>query len=200
MDLALFDFDGTITDRETMPDFMLAAVRPARLAVGKVLLAPLVVGYRLGLVPGTVVRAAICRFGFWRIPRAELERHGADFATRFLPSTLRPEAMERIAWHKARGDRVVVVSGGLDLYLAHWAEGQEVALLCSSLQHRDGRFTGRYRGRQCVGVEKMRRVQAAYPASEYGRIFAYGDTSEDRELLAMAHEAYYRWQPMAPAP
>ncbi|MBX3726794.1 MAG: hypothetical protein KF823_12860 [Xanthomonadales bacterium] len=44
MDLALFDFDGTITHRETMPDFLRAAVRPARLAVGKLLFAPLVLG------------------------------------------------------------------------------------------------------------------------------------------------------------
>jgi hypothetical protein len=56
MDLALFDFDGTITDRETMPDFMVAAVRPMRLVAGKVLLLPLIVGYKLRIVPGTIIR------------------------------------------------------------------------------------------------------------------------------------------------
>ena len=199
MDLALFDFDGTITDRETMPDFMVAAVRPARLAFGKVVLLPLVLGYKLGWVSGSVVRAAICRFGFWRIPSIELEQHGTAFAQDFLPKVLRPQAMERIAWHKARGDRIVVVSGGLDLYLRHWASAHGLELLCSSLEQKAGRFTGRYQGAQSVRREKARRVRAAFPPERYNKVFAYGDTPEDYDLLATAHEAYYRWQQVASA-
>ena len=199
MDLALFDFDGTITERETMPDFMRAAVRPGRLIVGKLIFMPLVLGYKLGVISGSIVRAAICRFGFWGIPSAELEQHGLAFAEQFLPSVLRPQAMERIAWHKSRGDRIVVVSGGLDLYLAHWAKTHNLEVLCSSLEQREGRFTGRYRGSQCVRAEKVRRVQEALNAGSYEKVFAYGDTPEDHELLAMADEAYYQWQPMAPA-
>lgn len=200
MDLALFDFDGTITDRETMPGFMILAVRPSRLALGKLLLFPLIVGYKLRIVPGTVVRAAICWFGFRGIPAAELERHGEEFARSVLPAVVRPQAMARIAWHKARGDRVVVVSGGLDLYLRHWSGAHGLELVCSSLQQREGRYTGLYHGRQCVSAEKVRRVSELYPANQFGKVFAYGDTPEDLELLAMADEAYYRWEPWARQP
>lgn len=200
MDLALFDFDGTITERETMPDFMRAAVRPARRAVGQLVFAPLVVAYRLGIVRGSIVRAAICRFGFCRVSVEELEQHGAAFAERVLPTVLRSQAMDRIAWHKARGDRVVVVSGGLALYLRHWAEAHGVELLCSALEQRGGRFTGRYHGAQCVGSEKARRIEAAFPLANYGKVFAYGDTHEDDEMLAMAHEACFRWEPVGLRP
>lgn len=61
-----------------------------------------------------------------------------------------------------------------------------------------GGFTGRYRGRQCVRDEKARLVLERFPPSQFSRVFAYGDTPEDRELLALAHEPYYRWQPMLP--
>ena len=118
MDLALFDFDGTITYRETMPSFMRAAVRPHRKFFGSIFLLPLILGYKARLVSGTVIRTAICYVGFRHIPTHELEAHGRRFAQDFLPTTLRPEAMARIAWHKSRGDTVVVVSGGLDLYLS----------------------------------------------------------------------------------
>lgn len=68
MNLALFDFDGTITDRETMPDFMHMAVRPGRLLLGKIVLLPLIVGYKASLVSGSVVRAVIpswwCQVGW----------------------------------------------------------------------------------------------------------------------------------------
>lgn len=199
MDLALFDFDGTITDRETMPDFMRAAVRPGRLLAGKILLLPLIAGYKFGLVSGTVVRAAICWFGFRGVPTAELERHGASFAASVLPATVRPEALARIAWHRARGDRVVVVSGGLDVYLKHWAAAHGLEFVCSSLQQRAGRLTGCYDGRQCVLEEKVRRISDRYPLQRFRKVFAYGDTPEDFAMLAMAHEAYYRWKPWARA-
>lgn len=194
MDLALFDFDGTITDRETMPDFMRVAVRPGRLLLGKVLLLPLILAYKTKLVSGVTVRAVICFFGFWRVPVQELEMHGQRFAREFLPATLREEAMARIAWHKARGDTIVVVSGGLDVYLRHWCREHGVGLLCSALEQRGGKLTGCYRGRQCVRSEKARLVQENFPPTRFARIFAYGDTPEDRELLALAHEPYYRWQ------
>jgi len=196
MDLALFDFDGTITTRETMPGFMHAAVRPARLRLGKVLLWPLILGYKAGFVSAVTVRAAICFLGFRRVPVLELEMHGLRFAREFLPTALRPEAMARIAWHKARGDTIVVVSGGLDTYLRHWCEAHRLHLLCSRLEQRDGRLTGRYLGRQCVRDEKARLVREHFPPERFPRVFAYGDTPEDLALLALAHEPYYRWQPI----
>ena len=195
MDLALFDFDGTITDRETMPDFVHQAVRPGRLLLGKILLLPLILGYKVKLVSGVTVRSAICFFGFWRVPAQELEAHGQRFADEFLPTTLRPEAMARITWHKERGDTVVVVSGGLDVYLRHWCDEHGVELLCSTLEQRDGKLTGNYLGRQCVRAEKARLVQENFPLTQFSRVFAYGDTPEDHDLLALAHEPYYRWQP-----
>lgn len=200
MDLALFDFDGTLTTCETMPGFMRAAVPTRRLRPGRMLLAPLVIGYRLGAVPGTWVRAGICRFGFRGVPVAELMHHGNAFARDVLPGLLRPEAMARIAWHRTRGDRVVVVSGGLDAYLQPWVHAHGLDLVCSSLEQRDGRLTGRYQGWQCVGAEKVRRVRARYDIAGYARIHAYGDTPEDYDMLAMAQERHYRGKPLPMPP
>lgn len=200
MDLALFDFDGTITTRELFPDFVRASVSPWRLAVGRLLLAPLVLGYKLGWVPGTVVRAVVVRVGYSGAPLAELERAGTCFAERIVPSALRENAMRRIQWHKDRGDRVVVVSGAFDVYLQPWCEAHGLELICSSLEHSGGTLSGRYDGPQCVLAEKARLVSARYRLGDYQRIYAYGDTREDRHLLGLAHERYYRWElVLAPA-
>lgn len=56
MDLALFDFDGTITTREMLPDFFRSVVPTPRLIVGQIILAPLIIGYKLGFVSGVKVR------------------------------------------------------------------------------------------------------------------------------------------------
>ena len=62
MSLALFDFDGTITTRDTMPDFVRRSVSRRRLLVGQLLLAPLVLGYKIGILSGTLIRRVIVRF------------------------------------------------------------------------------------------------------------------------------------------
>ncbi|WP_296282874.1 HAD family hydrolase [Pseudoxanthomonas sp.] len=196
MDLALFDFDGTLTTRETFPDFMRYAVARPRLLVGGVLLAPVVFGYRRGWVAGNPTRASIVQVGLRGVDASRLRAQGDAFAREVLPDVLRPEAMARLAWHRERGDRIIVVSGGLDVYLAPWCATQGVELLCSVLAERDGRITG-YAGAQCVGEEKVRRVRALCDPQAYAAIHAYGDTHEDNAMLAMAHHRTYRGQAVA---
>ena len=196
MDLALFDFDGTLTTRETFPDFMRYAVARPRLLVGGVLLAPVVFGYRRGWIAGNPTRASIVQVGLRGVDAARLRAQGDAFAREVLPDVLRPEAMARLAWHRERGDRIVVVSGGLDVYLAPWCATQGVELLCSVLAERNGRITG-YAGAQCVGEEKVRRVRALCDPQAYAAIHAYGDTHEDNAMLAMAHHRTYRGQAVA---
>lgn len=195
MDLALFDFDGTITTHETMPAFVRATVSRPRLVAGYLLLWPVILGYKLGFVSGSRVRAAIVRIAYAGQPAAWLQVRGDAFARDYLEHHLRPEAMRRIAWHRARGDAVLIVSGGLDGYLRPWADAHDLEMLCSTLESRDGRLTGRYAGPQCVGTEKARRVAARFDLSGFERIHAYGDTAEDEHLLAMATERFYRTMP-----
>lgn len=190
--LALFDFDGTITIRETMAAFMYRAVPARRQAWGRLVLAPWVVGYKCGVVSGVAVRAAVVRVGLAGVPLAAVQARGATFAADTLPTLLRPEVMARIRWHRQQGDTVAVVSGGLDVYLAPWCRAHGLSVVCSTLEHRDGRLTGRYRGAQCVGEEKARRVRARYDLAGYGRVYAYGDTHEDLPLLDLAHHRFYR--------
>ena len=196
MDLALFDFDGTITTRETFADFVRTAAPPERVARGRWQLAPWIAGYRLGMVSGTTVRAKIVDVAFRGLDAATLRERGEDFARQVLPPLLRPEAMARIAWHRQRGDRVVVVSGGFDLYLAPWCAAHALDLICSSLHSVEGVLTGRYQGAQCVNEEKARQVQARYPRAQYREVHAYGDTREDRALLALADHVAYRRMPV----
>lgn len=197
MNLALFDFDGTITTREMFSDFMQFAVTPRRLATGRLVLAPVVIGYKWGIVSSNAIRSRVVRFGFRDEPLARVGQMGERFAREVLPGVLRPQAMERIAWHKAQGDVVVVVSGALDVYLEHWCREHGLALICSELDVADGRLTGRYRGKQCVGPEKSRRVLDRYDLADFAEVYAYGDTHEDLDLLAIASRKYFGWQEVA---
>jgi phosphatidylglycerophosphatase C len=200
--LALFDFDGTITTRETLPDFLRFATPARRLYVGKLLFVLPVLAYKLELLPVHALRALLVRYAFGGLPRAAVEDAGRCFAATVLPPLVRPEMQARIDAHRAQGDTIVVVSGGFDVYLASWCEAQGVEFVCSSLESEGDRLTGRYAGAQCAADEKVRRVRERYDLAAYREVHAHGDTHEDHALLALAHVATYRgaaWPTHAPA-
>ena len=194
MDLALFDFDGTITFVPTYPAFVRFAVTRRRQVLGSFLLAPPLVGYHFGFLSDQAVRKAISRVAFWRDEPARLRSEGARFAREILPQCVRREALERISWHQARGDRVVVVSAALDVYLEPWCEALGIEAICTKLDVRNGRCTGEYVSGDCCGAEKSRRVQDRLRLADYAVIHAYGDTEEDREMLDLASRRFFRWQ------
>jgi phosphatidylglycerophosphatase C len=193
MNLALFDFDGTVTTSDTWTPFMRFAVRPARMRAGRVLLSPVVVGYRLGMVSASRGREIAARVAFQGEEAATVRQLGVKYATTVLPGTLRQSALERIEWLKLQRDHVVLVSASLDVYLSPWCERHGVDYICTRLEERGGRLTGRYIHGDCSGAEKVRRILERYQLSRYALVYAYGDSGEDREMLELAHRKYYRW-------
>lgn len=191
--IALFDFDGTITTHETMPVFLRRSISRRRKGLGSVLFAPLVLGYKAGVVSGTTLRRLLVRFAYRGVPAEALAAAGNAFARDYLARVLRPEAIKRIAWHKSQGHRIVVVSGGLDVYLRPWCQEHGLELLCSALQQQGGILTGRYQGPQCVLAGKAHAVREYCNLASYDAIYAYGDTPEDEHLLSLATKPYYRW-------
>ncbi|KGI76901.1 HAD-IB family phosphatase [Oleiagrimonas soli] len=195
-DLALFDFDGTLTTRETFADFVRAAAPPWRRRLGGLWFGPMYAGYKAGWVSGNRIRAEVVRFGFRGLPAAALRAAGEAFARDVLPTLLDARMMQRLDDHRRCGDVVAVVSGALDVYLQPWCVQHGLPVICSRLQVVDHVVTGRYEGAQCVGEEKARRVRMSWDLSSFGEIHAYGDTAEDHAMLALAHRAYFRGRRM----
>ncbi|HYO93083.1 MAG TPA: HAD family hydrolase [Polyangiaceae bacterium] len=191
--LALFDFDGTITSSDTFTPFIFHAVAPARIALGKVVLSPIIAAYKLGFLSPSRMRRSIVRFGFRGRVAAEVRAAGIEYSRSRLASVVRAKALERIHWHQAQGDQVVVVSASLDVYLADWCRELGVQWICTELEERNGVLTGRYRQGDCSGQEKARRIRRRYAMDSFAVVYAYGDTAEDEAMLALATQRYYRW-------
>jgi len=194
VNLALFDFDGTITFGDTWTPFMRVAVKPARRAFGRLLLVPAYAKYQCGLMPVGGMRESAIRVGLSGELAGEVRRLGSQYARETLPALVRPCAAERLAWHKSHGDDVVVVSASLNVYLSPWCDDHQIAAICTTLEERDGMLTGQCVGGDCSGDEKVRRVLARYSLSQYEAVYAYGDTPDDKPLLALAKHKYYRWR------
>ncbi|MCX6124370.1 MAG: HAD-IB family hydrolase, partial [Proteobacteria bacterium] len=190
--LALFDFDGTITTNDNFTPFIYFAVEPKRLAVGKVVLSPLLVRYKLGLLPASKLRVCLAQIGFRGRIATDIQNLGLNYSRQELSKFIRPQALEKIQWHKAQGDVVAVVSASLDVYLSDWCKQLGLDLICTELEFKDGALTGRYRRGDCTGEEKLRRIREKYDIQKFPVVYAYSDTEEDREMMSIANRKYFR--------
>jgi HAD superfamily hydrolase (TIGR01490 family) len=194
MNLALFDFDGTITRSDTWTPFLrFSATRP-RIVAATVLLSPLVAGYKAGWISARRSRPVVARIAFAGRQAIGVRALGETYAREILPGVTRGRALERIEWHRRQGDAVVVVSASLDVYLMPWGASIGVEVICTTLEEKNGTLTGRYVRGECSGAAKVARIRERYDLARFPVIYAYGDTDEDREMLDIAHEKYYRWQ------
>ena len=189
--LALFDFDGTLTTRDTMLAFCQHVAGTPRYLLGLAWLAPMLVGFKAGLIPNDEAKQRMLRHFLGGMTRAELREAGERFVPK-AESWLRPEGVGRLQWHRDEGHDLFIVSASLDLWLAPWAESRGLRLISTEGQFEGDRFTGGLATPNCHGPEKVRRVREVVDTDAYDTIHAYGDSSGDTEMLAMAHEAHFK--------
>jgi HAD superfamily hydrolase (TIGR01490 family) len=191
--LALFDFDGTITTRDTFAPYLFKAFGKVRVNLAFASLAVQALQVCSGLSTRDRFKERLLARLFTGADRARLESAGRDHAID-VTKWYRPGALERIRWHRERGHRLIMVSASLDLYLEHIAEGLGFDdLLCTQIECDGARATGRMKGLNCRAVEKVTRVEQLLgkPLADF-EVYAYGDSAGDTEMLQQARHRFYK--------
>ena len=134
MNLALFDFDGTITHNDTFSLFLKFSLDSKTQLIGGIRLAPYIAGYKLGWVTDKTIRTKLCQVGYVGYDANSLKDMGQEFAKKVLPPCVRENALERILWHKQQGDQIVVVSASLGVYLESWCHSLGLDVICNQLE------------------------------------------------------------------
>ncbi len=186
MNLALFDFDGTISTEDSFLLFARSLSLP-RYLQGCLLLSPRIIAFLTGLYPNHALKEDFLVYFLKQKTMADMRLLAERFCSTSVPVILRPKAIERMRWHQDRGDHVSVVSACPRLILEPWCRRSAAELIATELEiDPESRITGRIAGRNCWGKEKVRRIRARYAVSDYDRIFAYGDSKGDLPMLEMA--------------
>ncbi len=195
MTIAAFDFDGTLTKRDTFLPFALFVVGPARFFSGLLLLIPSALLYCFGLKTRQDLKEKTIAQFLKGMPYADLEREAVDFVQGVLiPKLLKKRALEQVEWHKKEGHRLILISASPDLYLHPFAERLGIHDVLGSRLKLDsqGRITGKLEGKNCRGQEKVDRLKALLGSEKTYELYAYGDSPGDRELLNFADHRFYR--------
>jgi phosphatidylglycerophosphatase C len=188
--LVAFDFDGTLTWRDSLRAFLAWRTGAPRYALAMASLAPAAARYLVDRDRGRLKGAMIGAF-LAGAPRTRLEAEARAFAER-AGRLLRPDAVE--CWNRWRqaGARLVIVTASPEILVAPFARELGAATLIGTrLAFDDHDRLAGMDGANCRGAEKVRRIREAF-GRDARLAAAYGDSDGDLEMLKLADEAGYR--------
>ena len=185
--LFAFDFDGTLTTRDTLIAFIRYACGTPRFLLGFLLHAPLLVLMKLRLYSNGKAKLRLFSWFFRGMPIEIFDALCQSFALSHR-HLLRPETVRLLQQALSEGSEVLIVSASIDNWVQPFFPA--VTVLGTQIEVIDGRLSGRFLTPNCYGQEKVRRILVLHPDRSTYHLTAYGDSRGDRELLAFADEAH----------
>ena len=190
--VAFFDFDGTLTTGDTLMPFLKFVVGTPIYYAKLAKLSPVLVAYFAKLLRNDVAKQAVLKQYLAGYQVDDLLELGERFNEEVISKMLRPEGMRLLRWHQKKGHVCVLVSASMDIYLEDWARKEKFCeTFCTSLEvDFERRATGRIKGVNCHGEEKLKRI-LSWQGSRCPEItYAYGDSVGDIPIITFVDRGY----------
>jgi phosphatidylglycerophosphatase C len=198
--VAAFDFDGTLTHRDTLLPFLIRSLGWPKFLLALLLSAPWLAAYALRLTSNHRAKARLLQVSMAGWSQVQAQRAAEHFVTDYLPGQWRAWGLQQLVQHQRQGHRCVIVSASPGIYLHAVGVSLGVdAVLCTEMEMEAGHYSGRMATPNCHGEQKVLRLQAWLRATldegALPELHAYGDTHGDLPLLHLADHAWYRGKP-----
>lgn len=189
-----FDFDGTLTTKDTLLEFIRFAKGSGQMFRGFLLFSPLLILMKLHLFPNWKVKQKIFSYFFKGMKIDDFNALCTRFAER-NQHLLRPAGIEKVRQAIAEEHTtVLIISASIDNWVRPFFDenDKKIQVLGTQIETKEGRLTGQFTSKNCYGEGKVNRLTALYPHREAYYLIAFGDSRGDKELLAFADKAYYK--------
>ena len=197
--LHAFDFDGTLTRRDTLLEFIRYVKGNKEFLLGFLKHLHLLLLMKIGIMPNWKTKRIIFQYFFGGMTLEKFNEYAEKFA-RDKASLLRKKGMAAVNKALMDGDEVVIISASIENWVAPFFSqtspqgGTQGGLhvIGTKVQVVDGKLKGRFLTKNCYGEEKVRRLLEQYPNRKEYELVAYGDSRGDHPLLDFADEGHYR--------
>lgn len=192
MKLVLFDFDGTITSKDSFMHFLRFTFAWYKRLLAFIGLLPYLLLYFLGWMSNERAKEKVFVVFFGGLGVDDFNSKCERYCSEALPAILKESALKRIEEHREKGDQLALITASVEPCIHPFAKKWGFTLVATRLEQVNGKLTGKIDGNNCFGPEKVRRIRELFNPDDFDKIIAYGDSEGDREMLALADEAYFR--------
>ena len=198
-EIYVFDFDGTITTRDTFALFLKYYAGPLRWTMNITRLLPTFAAYKLGRIDRHAVKRAVINRFFAGESATAVNARAKQFAQGVIPNLIRPAALARIqallADPECGPESLYICSASIGPYLREWAAScgiHEEKVMATELAVVNDRITEGLSGYNVWGANKVRRILDQFTPHSVKIMEAYGDTRGDREMLHAAEASFFQ--------
>ncbi len=194
MKVYAFDFDGTLTNKDTFIEFIKYTHGYFKTLLGFFLHIPLLLFMKFRLVPNWKVKQIIFSWFFKGVPIDEFNELCNKFAKEKYNDILRYKGIETIEGALQARDEVIIISASI----VNWVEpffyryNGKVKVQGTLIDVRNGVVTGKFLTKNCYGKEKIKRLNEFFPNRYSYHLIAFGDSKGDKYLLSEADEAFFK--------
>lgn len=187
--MAVFDFDGTITSKDTLLEFIIFACGKWKFLAGFLLHSPWLCLMKLHLYPNWKCKERIFSWFFKGMEYNAFAELGRLFSER-TDRILQQRTLELVNKRLGEGAAVYVISASIEEWVRPVCSklGVDNVLGTRIEVDNQGLLTGRFMTANCYGKEKVRRLLDKEPRRSEYYLYAYGDSRGDREMLDFADE------------
>ncbi|MBC8769834.1 haloacid dehalogenase-like hydrolase [Arenibacter sp. BSSL-BM3] len=194
-EIYLFDFDGTITNKDSFIHFLTYSKSWFQLFSGFLYIFPFVILMKLNLYSNEKAKTKLFSFHFKGMDVFQFDRLCLDYSQNELPEIIRASFLDYLKEVKKENKdlTIVVVSASFKSYLKHWTKFMDFDLVCTELEHKNHVLTGNFATKNCYGIEKVNRIREKYSLSEFNKISVFGDSEGDKEMLLLGNKRFYKY-------
>jgi HAD superfamily hydrolase (TIGR01490 family) len=190
--LVVFDFDGTLTFKDSMLEIAKFHQGVFRFLLGMLLLSPFLILYKIGIIPNWKAKEYFLTHFFGELSTLEFKSLCDDFSLEKIPTLLRPKGFQKLKDYQINGDEVIIVSASAENWLSAWCKKNGIPFIGTRLKIQNEKITGKLNGKNCYGPEKVTRLKEAINLELYKEIIVYGDSRGDLELIKIATSHFYK--------
>jgi len=198
-EIIVFDFDGTITTRDTFAMFLRYYAGSLNWLLNIARLLPTFAAYKLGRIDRHAVKKAVVSRFFANEDENKVEARAERFAKEVIPTLIRPAALDhvksRLASPTCGPESLYICSASIGPYLRYWAHScgiHENHVMATELASTNGRLTGELSGYNVWGANKVRRILDQFAPQSVKILEAYGDSRGDQEMLHAAEASFFK--------
>ena len=190
--LYLFDFDGTLTKKDTLFDFLKFSF-PTKYTKHYLLFLPLFVIAKLKMIdPGKIKEMFIASF-MKGMRLDEIQPLAQNYFEKNHKELILPKADEYIRSVSNFHDKFIV-SASVDFWLQPFADYYKMGLICTKADFdQQGYFTGKFASPNCNNEQKKIRIEKEMDLTLYDEVIAFGDTSGDQAMFSISTESNYKY-------
>ena len=190
--LYCFDFDGTLTKRDTLFAF-LKFYDCRRFFISYLKHLPLFIMSKLKIANTERVKKSFISSVLKGESQEKIQQKAQQFFNENYPKIIRENTLEFIQNIDRENTESYIVTASLDIWVQPFAAHLGMHLIATEARFEGGVYSGNFKTKNCTGEEKVKRIKKAIENKKFDKIIAFGDSEGDREMLEWADESYYQF-------